>query len=334
MIKHITIKDLLANLAEKCHLQWHRNEQGSNNQILPEESPQLTGKKKSTKHTEYKSFVGYLNLIHPNQIQIIGDTELQYFENLRQVSRQDAIHLLFAQKPACIIVSNNNKVPDFLQTECQQQHIPLLKSPLHSNKLNDSLHYYLSNLFADFITLHGVYMEVHAIGLLIVGPSGVGKSELALELINRGHRLIADDAPEFSRIAPDIINGICPPALKDLLEVRGLGIINVRALFGDSAIKANKYLKLIICLEPSKQHFQQIDRLAGSYSTRNILDIEIPETTLPVVPGRNLAVLVECAARNQMLRTSGYNPSEQFIEKQHTLIKKNAKNTPAPSPSQ
>jgi HPr kinase/phosphorylase len=331
MTSQITVKELFDSHSEKYGLQWIAGQQGGTNIILPEESKDNqttaskgTKRKKNAsprKTTESGSLVGYLNLIHPHQIQILGATELKYFEGLRSISKQDAIRQLFAPGPACIIVSNNQAVPTFLKRKCNEHSVPLFSSPLTSNKLSDSLHYYLNNLFADVLTLHGVYMEVHAIGVLLTGPSGVGKSELALELITRGHRLVADDAPQFSRIAPDIVNGTCPAALQDFLEVRGLGIINVRELFGDSAIKINKYLRLIIRLEPlSKESIKQIDRLEGSYSTQNILDLEIPEITLPVAPGRNLAVLLECAARNHMLRMSGYNASEELTERQNAMM--------------
>ena len=268
-----------------------------------------------------QSLVGYLNLIHPHQIQVLGSMELKYIEGLRDISRQDAIKQLFDHNPACIIVAENGIVPAFLKRKCNENNIPLFKSQLSSNKITESLHYYLTALFADVLTLHGVYMEVHAIGVLITSPSGVGKSEVALELITRGHRLVADDAPQFSRIAPDIIDGTCPSALQDFLEVRGLGIINVRELFGDSAIKTNKYLRLIIHLEPlDRNNLIQIDRLEGSYRTQRVLDLDIPVITLPVAPGRNLAVLLECAARNHMLRLSGYNASDELSERQRILL--------------
>lgn len=337
MTTQITVKELFDSHSEKYSLQWISGQEGGKNLILPEEAKDnqtTTSKSKSKKKrsskgktAETKSLVGFLNLIHPHQIQIFGGTELKYFEGLRSISKQDTIRQLFTPNPACIIVSNSKSVPAFLKRKCNEYSVPLFSSPLTSNKLTDSLRYYLNNLFADVLTLHGVYMEVHAIGVLITGPSGVGKSELALELITRGHRLVADDAPQFSRIAPDIINGTCPAALQDFLEVRGLGIINVRELFGDSAIKHNKYLKLIILLEPlSKESIKQIDRLQGSYTTQNLLDLEIPEITLPVAPGRNLAVLLECAARNHMLRISGYNASEVFTGRQQTIIAKDKNN--------
>ena len=335
MTSQITVKELFDSHSEKYGLQWIAGQQGGSNVILLEESKDNQtaagkGKKKKNtsggKTTESGSLVGYLNLIHPHQIQVLGGTELKYFEGLRSITKQDAIRQLFAPGPACIIVSHKKTVPTFLKRKCNEHSVPLFSSPLTSNTLTDSLHYYLNNLFADVLTLHGVYMEVHAIGVLLTGPSGVGKSELALELITRGHRLVADDAPQFSRLAPDIINGTCPDTLQDFLEVRGLGIINVRELFGDSAIKINKYLRLIIRLEPlSKKSIKQIDRLEGSYTTQTILDLEIPEITLPVAPGRNLAVLLECAARNHMLRMSGYNASEELTERQTAMMMKQEK---------
>ena len=164
-------------------------------------------------------------------------------------------------------------------------------------------------------------MEIMSIGVLITGPSGIGKSELALDLITRGHRLVADDAPQFSRIAPDIINGTCPEALIDFLEVRGLGIINIRKLYGNTAIKSNKYLRLIVRLEPmSEEQMLKLDRLEGSHRLLKVLDIDVPEITLPVAPGRNLAILLEAAARNHGLRLGGYNASEAFITNQQEMI--------------
>ncbi len=334
LVNQLTVQDLYTKHCTKLGLQWIAGQQGGRRVILPEERKEAVSvivdddlddisNSKSGKPVKptSQSLVGYLNLIHPHQIQVLGDMELKYFENLRDISRQDAIRQLFGHNPACIIIAEGRNVPTFLKRKCNENSIPLFNSPLSSNKLTDSLHYYLANLFADVLTLHGVFMEVNAIGVLITGPSGVGKSEVALELITRGHRLVADDAPQFSRIAPDIINGTCPTTLQDFLEVRGLGIINVRELFGDSAIKINKYLRLIIQLEPlDKDGLAQMDRLEGSYRTQRILDLDIPEITLPVAPGRNLAVLLECAARNHMLRMSGYNASEEFSERQQLLL--------------
>ena len=331
---HILVEELFRIHQKRLGLQWIAGQQGGKRQIVPEvtkikhagaDDDDLDSTSESidmvSKRGQGQSLVGYLNLIHPNQIQVLGDIELKYLEGLRDISRQDALRQLFSHKPACLIISEGIETPVFLKRKSNEKSVPLFSSPLGSNKLTDTLHYHLTNLFADIITMHGVFMEVNAIGVLLTGPSGIGKSELALELITRGHRLVADDAPQFSRIAPDTINGTCPAPLQDFLEVRGLGVINVRKLFGDSVIKINKYLRLIVCLEPmDKESMMSLDRLEGSYRTRRVLDVEIPEITVPVAPGRNMAVMLECAARNHMLWASGYNASKEFSERQQNLI--------------
>lgn len=332
LTNELSIEDLYTIHHEKLELEWVAGQQGAKHAIIRDEQLRPT-KKSSKKKTSKKShapeeeaprslsLVGHLNLIHPHQIQIIGNMEIKYLEGLRDISMEDAIIQIFKSQPACVIIADGCKVPTLIKRKSNEHSVPLFSTPKNGSRLSDVLRYFLSNLFADMLTLHGVYMEVMAIGVLITGPSGIGKSELALELISRGHRLIADDAPLFSRITPDIIDGTCPETLQDFLEVRGLGIINVRELFGDSAIKKNKYLKLIVQLQPmDNKNLLELDRLEGSYNTRNILDMEIPEITLPVAPGRNLAILMECAARNHILRVSGYNASEIFTKRQTSHI--------------
>jgi HPr kinase/phosphorylase len=324
----LSIEDLYEIHREKLELKWIAGQQGAKHAIIREEDPppvKKTSSKKSSKNSTSSSsnlsLIGHLNLIHPHQIQIIGNMEIKYLEGLRNISMQDSVIQLFRSNPVCIIVADGCEVPTLLKRKSNEHSIPLFSSPMNGDRLADILHYFLTNLFADMLTLHGVFMEIMAIGVLITGPSGIGKSELALELISRGHRLIADDAPLYSRIAPDIINGTCPKTLQDFLEVRGLGIINVRELFGDSAIKKNKYLKLIVELQPMDiKELLSFDRLSGSYTTRNVLELDIPQITLPVAPGRNLAIMMECAARNHILRDSGYNASEVFAKRQKKLM--------------
>lgn len=338
MTDQITVSDLFNNHAQKLMLEWSAGQEGGKRIITPEESSlrphdytadEVEGQNKNKNSRidlpTNKSLIGYLNLIHPHQIQVLGKIELSYLEGLRDISRQDALRQLFNHQPACIIIAESQKPPTLLKRRCNEQSVPMFTTSLSSTKLTESLHYYLSKLFADVVVLHGVFMEVMAIGVLITGPSGIGKSELALELITRGHRLVADDAPQFSRIAPEIINGYCPELLTDFLEVRGLGIINVRELFGNNAIKSNKYLRLIIRLEPmGKERLLKLDRLEGSYRTQRVLEVDIPEITVPVAPGRNLAVLVECAAHSHLLRMSGYNASQDFADRQRQLIQQTA----------
>ena len=325
----ITVDQLIQQHGDRLELTCIAGQSGLYRLVVPEkagkaaETDTVTAPRAGT--TTEKSLVGYLNLIHPHQIQIIGAAELKYIDSLRDITRHDAIKQLFKHEPACIIISDNQRAPAFLKRKCNEYDVPLLHSSVASTKLTESLHYYLATLFAEIITIHGVFMEIMAIGVLITGPSGIGKSELALELITRGHRLVADDAPQFSRLAPEIINGTCPDALRDFLEVRGLGVINIRRLYGNTAIKNSKYLRLIVRLEPlDKQQMMSIDRLEGTYRTKQILDTDIPEITIPVAPGRNLAVLLECAARNHSLRLSGYNASQEFINNQQQIIEQSS----------
>ncbi len=174
--------------------------------------------------------------------------------------------------------------------------------------------------------IHGVFLDVHGLGVLLTGDSGVGKSELALELITRSHCLIADDAIEFSQEGSDTVCGICPDALRDFLEVRGLGILDIRAMYGDGVIKDRKDLHLIVHLERmAPEKIQQVDRLKGCYGKKHILDIEIPVVTLPVASGRNLAVLVEAAVRHHILLRKGYNASDAFINRQQQILHQQSK---------
>ncbi len=170
-------------------------------------------------------------------------------------------------------------------------------------------------------TMHGVFMDIFGIGVLLTGASGIGKSELALGLINMGHRLVADDAVHFQRMAHESITGSCPALLQDFLEVRGLGILNIRVMYGDKAIKENKRLQLIVNIVAfNAEDLLAIDRLHGMYRSQNILGTKISEVTIPVAPGRNMAALVEGAVRNQVLKLTGYNASDEFIKRQSQLL--------------
>lgn len=267
--------------------------------------------------------VGYFNLIHANQAQILGQNELNFFENADEVVINNALIQLFQRKSSAIFISDDLTPPENFKDLSTKYDLPIICSSLSSNEVIDQLRYYLTQSLAKKEILHGVFMEVISVGVLITGQSGLGKSELALDLVSRGHRLIADDAPEFARIAPDIINGTCPELLQNFLEVRGLGVLNIRQMYGDSAIKSNKYLKLIIELIPPKMSVPKTeDRMRLSERKTDILGVNVPTISLPVAPGRNLAVLVEAAVRDHLLIKNGYNASEDFIERQQNAINK------------
>jgi len=267
------------------------------------------------------SLAGQLNLINPHRIQVLGRKEFTYLDQLRKNSRKDAVSQLFSGESRLVIIANFFEIPGDIRAAASNTGIPLLSARPSGQETIQILRYYLTNYFADKITLHGVFMEVMGTGVLITGESSIGKSELALELLTRGHRLIADDATEFARITPDTLLGTCPDMLRDFLEVRGLGILNVRAMFGASAIKENRNLRLIIVLQKMVDAVE-LDRLHGSRRLRSIQGVDIPEITLPVGPGRNLAVLLEAAVRNHILISNGYDASQAFIDRQKERLEK------------
>ena len=306
MSSDASVGTLFEALHHKLGLEWAASRRAGSRIIS---NPELTG--------SGSALVGHLNLIHPNRVQVLGAAELRYLQRLNEGSRRDLIDQVFADTTDLIIIGENQSVPDDIRQRSEAGAVPLLRSDQPSTQLVSHLQYYLTNLFAEKIILHGVFMEVFSVGLLITGDPSVGKSELALELVARGHRLVADDAPIFARTAPDVLTGRCPDILRDFLEVRGLGVLNVRAMFGDSAIKQARNLRLILKLVPmSEEQMHRIDRLHGSRATQTILGVDVPEITLPVAPGRNLAVLAEAAARNHALLLKGFDSAQLFMDRQ------------------
>ena len=262
--------------------------------------------------------VGHLNLIHPARIQVFGKEELAYYNRLDPRRRQHHLEDLVAGGVPAIMLAGNQGVPDDLRLFCQEQGIPLLSTSVEAAELIELLRYYLGKRLAPSTTVHGVFMDVLGLGVLIMGDSGLGKSELALELISRGHGLVADDAVELSRIAPNMIEGHCPPLLQNLLEVRGLGLLDIRTIFGETSVRRKMKLKLIVQLV--RLNADAFERLPVQDLTQEILGIPIRRVMLQVAPGRNLAVLVEAAVRNTILTLRGIDTMGEFIERQALAI--------------
>jgi len=272
------------------------------------------------------SLAGYLNIIYPNKVQILGSEELAWLDGLDSRARWEVIEKIIDARPLAIAISKDQRVPEDLRTAAEETETPLWLSPRRGHELLNHMQYQLARTLAPRVTLHGVFMEIYSIGVLITGESGSGKSELALELVTRGHRLVADDAPEFTQIAPDVLDGTCPDLLQDLLEVRGLGVLNVRQMFGDTAVKKNKYLRLIVHL--TKPHLEPqpsgMERILGDLSVRRVLDLDVPQITLPVMPGRNLSVLTEAAARAHILRAKGVDPAAAFMARHSHFLERSS----------
>jgi HPr kinase/phosphorylase len=308
----VTIATLVESYAKRLELEWVTGHEGAHTPIIPPGSD-----------LSRISLIGHLNFIHPHRIQALGHSEFEYLDGLDKEVLEETLLNLFSGASVAVIVTDGHEPPDYLVAHAARQGTPLFTSRLATDKLIDHVSYYLSAMLADKIIVHGVFMDVMGIGVLLTGESAVGKSELALELISRGHRLIADDAPEFSRTSPDTLYGTCPELLHDFLEVRGLGVLNIRAMFGDSAIKKGKNLRLVVNLTPGRiEEMAGFDRLQGSRHVRQILEVDVAEIHLPVAPGRNLAVLVEAAARGQILHHNGYDATEDFIARQHRYLER------------
>ena len=302
----ISVSQLFKDTHKKLKLSWMAGKSGGANLLTSE-----TVSKPSL------ALIGHLNFVHPNRVQVLGCAEMDYLRQLDAAALKLAINHLFSTDLAAIIVANGESTPDVLIDTAEQYQTPLFTSPLRSPELMDILSHYLAQAVAESVSAHGVFMEVQGFGVLIKGNPAIGKSELALELISRGHRLVADDIVDFFRISPERIEGRCPALLQDFLEVRGLGVLNIRALFGDSSVKPTKPLDLIIQLELAQElKPQALDRLNIKAQQETVLGVRVPKVCIPVAAGRNIAVLVEVAVRNHMLLLRGINSTKQFMELQ------------------
>ena len=263
----------------------------------------------------------YFNVIRTSSIVVVGYQESRYIHRLDTDEQTKLFKTLF-RGPVCVIIcSQGNLLPEAMIALCESREIPVLQSALSDSELLDNTRYLLSRALAENTNEHGVYIEVYSLGVFITGKTAVGKSELALSLISRGHRLISDDVTLFTRSTPDLVEGRSPQLLTDFMEVRGLGVVNVRSMFGANSLKRSRPLSLIInMVELDQNNRTEFDRLGNSLNTRNILGLEFPQITLPVAPGRNLAVLVEAAARNHLLRIGGYDAAQDFITRQNQAI--------------
>ena len=260
------------------------------------------------------ALIGHLNLTHPNSIQVLGNYEASM---LAGAERAQFSQRLFAAGPAAVIVADGIGATPELVDEANRSHIPLLTSPMPAARVIEKLSRYLGKALAETAERHGVFMDVLGLGVLIIGESGVGKSELALELVSRGHGLVADDVVEISRIAANAVEGRCPPMLKDFLEVRGLGLLNIRTIFGETAVRPKMKLKLIAHLaRPPKGEQEAIERLPLSELSEEILGVTVRKVVIPVAAGRNLAVLLEAAVRNYILQLRGIDSTAEFLERQ------------------
>ena len=315
MTDRLRARELFEELGDRLELRWLSGQRGA--ERLIERGEHLSRR---------PSLAGYLNVIHPNKVQIIGSAELAWLDGLDARTRWEVLLKVMESRPLAMVITQNQSCPADLRDAAEESETPLWVSPRRGYELLNLLQYHLARSLAPRVTLHGVFMEIYSIGVLVTGDSGAGKSELALELISRGHRLVADDAPEFTQIAPDVLDGTCPELLQDLLEVRGLGVLNIREMFGDTAVKRNKYLRLVVHLEQTPQQSDEaMARITGETHSRKVLDLDVPVVELPVAAGRNLAVLTEAAVRLHLLRSKGMDPAAAFLARHSAFLQQGEK---------
>ena len=308
--RQVSVESLFDENRDRLSLVWLGARQGG--------ARVLTGEK-ALKPTMGQ--VGHMNFIHPFRIQLIGAAEAAYLAVLPDDELLRLLERLFLTELVAIVVANGEQVPPHLTALCNTHHVALFSSPQPSPHIVDVFRIYLSRVLAESTTLHGVFLDVLEMGVLITGASAIGKSELALELISRGNGLIADDIVELYRISPDTIEGRCPDVLRDFLEVRGIGVLNIRTIFGETAVRPRKLLRLIVNLEDhGNEAFSELDRLQVNATYQDVLSVPIRKVTIPVAAGRNLAVLVEAAVRNFVLNQRGIDSTKEFIERQQKLM--------------
>jgi HPr kinase/phosphorylase len=266
--------------------------------------------------------VGYLNYIHPYRVQILGEREVSYLSNATPEDCARRIARIVTLEPPVLILADAQTPPDALVSMCERAQIPLFSTYESSAFVIDVLRAYLSKHFADRVTMHGVFMDILGLGVMITGESGLGKSELGLELISRGNGLVADDAVDLFRINQATIEGRCPELLQNLLEVRGIGLLDIRAIFGETAVRRKMRLKLIVHLVRKETMERDYERLPYEPLTQDVLGVPIRKAVIQVVAGRNIAVLVEAAVRNTILQLRGIDTYQEFVERHQRAMER------------
>ena len=266
--------------------------------------------------------VGYLNYIHPYRMQIVGRREVAYLSEPAPEVVERRIARIVTLEPPVLIVADAQVPPDKLIAMCDRADIPLFVTGESAGHVIDVVRGYLGQHFAERTTRHGVFMDILGLGVLLTGESGLGKSELGLELISRGHGLVADDAVDLYRVSQTAIEGRCPELLLNLLAVRGIGLLDIKAIFGETAVRRKMRLKLIVHLVRKETMDREFERLPYEPLNEEILDVPIRKTVIAVDAGRNLAVLVEAAVRNTILQLRGIDTYKEFIDRHHKAMQK------------
>lgn len=261
---------------------------------------------------------GFWKYFTPERVQLLGMTEISFLKELSPNTLNKRVKKLFTYDLSCVIIARNLEVPEVIINEANNNKIPLLRTPISTTRILSLLTNYFEEVLAPEESIHGVLVDIYGVGVLITGKSGIGKSETAVQLVKRGHRLVADDLILIKKIGERKLIGTAPQVSRHFLEIRGIGIINVRTLFGAGAVKDSSEINMIAKLEFWNEN-KMYERLGIDNIYGEIMDIEIPQVVLPVKPGRNLAMVLEIAAMNTRMKSMGYNAAQDFSKKVNEL---------------
>lgn len=300
-----TFQSLFDDNRETLKLEWLAGLAGAAKPLIPPASAGLAS----------PDLVGYLNPIHPDRLHVLGHAEIRYYNQMEPARWEHYARELKDGGPIGLIIAEGLDAPALLKSTAEDADLPMLKSTLPAAAIIEVLRMYFAKLLAQHCTMHGVFMDVLGMGVLISGESSVGKSELGLELISRGHGLVADDVVDFSRVSPATVEGRCPHLLANLLEVRGLGLLDIKAIFGETAVRRKMKLRLIVELR-RYGGAETFERLPLEGQSEDVLGLPIRKVLIPVASGRNLAVLTEAAVRNTILQLRGIDTMGDFLQRQ------------------
>ncbi len=269
------------------------------------------------------ALTGFTEHLHPHRVQVFGNTEISYLRTLSEEKQREVLTSLFKENLACVVLTKGLEPPRVLLEACEEYGLALMKTPLLSSTFIQQVQGFLEEQLTETSSLHGVLMDVFGVGILLLGKSGIGKSEIALDLVMRGHRLVADDIVDLSRRKGNAVYGTGSTIIKHHMEIRGLGIINIKDLFGVSAVREQKKIELVIELQEWDPQ-QEYDRLGVEDRFLDIIGVNVPLSVVPVRPGRNMATIIEVAARNHLLKLQGHHSAREFAEKLNRAIAEGA----------
>ncbi|HET9452329.1 MAG TPA: HPr(Ser) kinase/phosphatase [Aggregicoccus sp.] len=272
------------------------------------------------------ALTGFTEHLHPQRVQVFGNTEISYLRTLPEARQHEVLGNLFSGDLACVVVTKDLELPPVLVAACEQAGLALMKTPLLSSTFIQQVQAFLEEALTETSSLHGVLMDVFGVGILLLGKSGIGKSEIALDLVMRGHRLVADDIVDVTR-RKNAVHGAGNPVIKHHMEIRGLGIINIKDLFGVAAVRETKAIEMVIELHEWDPH-QEYDRLGVEDRMLNIVGVDIPLSVVPVRPGRNMTTIIEVAARNHLLKLQGHHSAREFADRLNRAIAEGAMHSP------